>query len=215
MLKKYFNYIKEAVSSISTPPIIKPDPKGYSKILNDRKSYKNEYLGRIKTAMEKVTKDVAETMIETIKEDITGRLIAVKNDQGYTKIIHVKEITITQSNNQYYPLIEENKDRKVRYVYDNDDKSRIFFMDTFLTFFEENYLNNVISFNGNSLKSGSDMKFTKHIVDIGIRHQLTSDQILVDDDKGNRYVFHWEQPIKLFDMRIKELDPYGEENWEN
>lgn len=210
MLKKYFTYIKESVIS----NIIKPDPSGLNKILNNQKTYRGEFQNKFNIAYKKIRKEISEIMIETMKKDLVGRLISIKNVKGCTKIIDVKDIILGNDGDEFYPVIFENDNKKCRYLYENNDRSTIFFLDDFMTFFKNNYLNNILVFNGKSMK-GIETRFTKHIIDISYNQINENDQVLVEDDKKNKYVLYYTLPIKILDMRVKELDPYGEENWEN
>ena len=211
MLKRYFNYIKEAAVNL-----ILPDPPGANKILNNYKSYKNEYSGRLQESYKKIREDVTKTMVDVLKKDLLDRTVSILNERGYHKIIYVKDIIMTQSGQESFIFLVESDKMKCKYLIDNDNKSKIFFVDDYVKFFKDNYLNNVISFQGISEK-GNDMKFTKHIVKIGIKNSVgnAKDSLIVVDDEGFKYSINYYLPIKLYDIRVKELDPYGEENWEN
>lgn len=213
MLKKYFKYIKESNDSTS---MVKPDPSGLNEVLNSRISYKSKYISKLNEGIMKVKKDVCESMIETLKKDLIGRLVLTKNEKGDLKILDVKNVIVEKHGDDFYPIIIENKDKKSIYIYDSDEKSRIFFLDDFMTFFEDNFLNKLLCFNGKSINGRKEMRFTKYITGIGFNQMKNgSDQLLIEDDNGNKYILYHTKPIKILDMRVKELDPYGEENWEN
>ena len=55
----------------------------------------------------------------------------------------------------------------------------------------------------------------KEVVKIGIHTGQAQDYLIVEcDDKTTQLLYH-NEPIKLIDPKMKILDPYGEENWDN
>jgi hypothetical protein len=219
MLKKYFSYLNEEASAIDH--LIKPDPKGHKDAMNDVVNFKTEFSTKMATEMQKVKefeakikRELSEEFIDVLKKALMGRTILVQNEQGYNKILKVNNVVMGNTGADHYPVIIQNEKLKSRYVYEDTNKAKIQFVDTYLRFFEDHYLGEYIKFTGKSVKTGSEAQYTRHIIRIGIQHG-TRDQIVVEDQDGVRYQLNLSGAIKIYDQKLKELDPYGEENWEN
>ena len=218
MLKKYFSYLNEEASGIDH--LIKPDPKGHKDAMNDKINFKtefttkmNEEMKKVKEFEAKVKRETSEEFIDVLKKALMGRTILLQNETG-NKILKVNDVIMGNTGTDHYPIIIQNEKLKSRYIYEDTNKSNIQFVDTYLKFFEDHYLGEYIKFTGKSVKTGSDAQYTRHIIRIGIQHG-TRDQIVVEDQEGVRYQLNLSGAIKIYDQKLKELDPYGEENWEN
>ena len=233
MLNKYSKYLN---SEILKENHVKPDPPGVKK-LYDTKTYHNDFskifnnpAEKLKreadAAIAKIQKDMndaiakakkgsVEIMVEQLKKELDGQLICIFDENGRQKILQVNDVTIGNKGNDYWPVLVEDDGRKFRYNWENDSKSRIFNIGRFLNFFDENYLDQLLQFTGKPLKGGDKMKYVKHVIRIGIHNGGSQDYLITEsEDKTQQLLFH-QEPIKILDMRLKELDPYGEENWDN
>ncbi len=240
MLKKYNSYLNLEVLN---EDMIKPDPPGVKKIY-DTKSFYNEFHNVLndttnkntrdidknlaelkkkmselekekKVAVEKAKKDSAEIMVEELKKSINGKIIGVMDENGRQKILEVNDVILGNNKGDYYPVIFEDKERKVKYSWQDEGKAKLFDVGKFLDFFEEHFIDQLLTYQGKPIKGGDQIKYTKHVVRIGVHNGTTQDFIIVEcDDKTSQLLVHT-QPIKIMDMRLKTLDPYGEENWEN
>jgi len=205
----YTTYMKESIKHL-----VKPSPKGAKTCKNDNIDYQKAFANRMQEELTKVRKAITEEFVEIMKKELIGRTILMRNEKGHVKILKVSDVVIDKMNGVFYPLIKQDDKITCWYMYDaGADRSKITFIDTFLKFFEEHYLDEYIGFQGRSIKSGFEGKFTRHIVRIGIQRSLR-DSILVEDDTGARYQLAYESDIKVYDEKLKDLDPYGEEDWE-
>lgn len=206
---KYLNMdkLKENVN------FTKPDPKG-SKDIYASKSYKTEFDKILNEAMAKVKKEAAEVMAKKLKSDLQGKLISMYDENGKQKILEVNDVIVENKGIEHYPVIVEDDKKKIKYAWEKDASSKISDLGKFLDFFEKHYLNQYISFQGKPLKGGSEMRYRKHVVRIGINESSQDFLIVECDDKTSQILLHT-QPIKIMDMKLKEIDPHGEENWEN
>lgn len=212
MLKKYYPYLNEEASGIEH--LAKPDPAGAAAARSDVANYRPTYTKMMTDALSGIKKGVTEKIVEDLKEKLMGRTVIITNESGNPKIIRVEDIVVGNTGEDYYPvLVQESKKVKSRYVYETDSKSKIVFIDTFLKFFEKNYLNEVIKFTGKTSR-GQEGTFTRQIIRIGIQRG-TRDQIMVQDNEDKKYEIYFNNPIKIYDKKLLELDPYGEENWDN
>lgn len=242
MLKNYNKYLNLDVLNENH---VKQDPPG-SKKLYDTKSYSNEFSKTLNTtiaentndidkklsaikkevaalekakiaAAEKAKKDATETMVEKLKNDLSGKIISIFYENSRQKIIEVGDVIVGNKGSEYYPVLvdADDKNKKIRYQWENDSKSKIFDIGNFLEFFEEHYIDQLLMFQGRPVKDGEQMKYLKHVIRIGVHNGTTQDFIIVEsDDKTSQLLVH-NQPIKILDMRLKELDPHGEENWDD
>jgi hypothetical protein len=202
------NYIKEMLEPI------KPDPPGLDKLYT-LTSYKNEYDKMFIEAMSKVKENVCKSVIETLKKELIGRTISMKNESGYDKIINVKDVKIGQKDNDFYPVIFENEEKKIRYILEDEKKSLIFFIDEYIAFFKKYYTGNLLMFEGKIMGSDINIKYTKKLIKIGIHKGKIKDEILCLDSEGGKYILNVFVPFKIMDEKIQELDPWGEEDWSN
>lgn len=241
MLKTYNKYLDHEIVNENH---ILPDPPGASKI-NNGKNYSAEFQKTLNTNITENTKDfdkkiadlknqvkalekakveatekakskAAEDMVEQLKKDLKGKIVGLSDPNGRQKILEVNDVEVGKSNGEYYPVIVEDKDRKVRYNWEaGDNRAKIFDIGAFLEFFEEHYLDKLLMFQGRPIKGGDQIRYIKHVVRIGVHNGTTQDFLIVEsDDKTSQLLIHG-QPIKIMDMKIKQLDPYGEEDWEN
>jgi hypothetical protein len=193
---------------------IKPDPPGV-RVIYDQKSYNGEFNAILTAAMTKVKKEASEIMASKLKEDLSGKIISVIDENNRQKILEVNDVVVGNKGNEYYPVLVEDKDRKVRFNWENEPKSKIFNIGRFLDFFEEHYLDKLLIFQGRPTKGGGDKRrYVKHIQRIGVENGTAQDFLIIRDDKNVEYLLLHDQPIKIMDMKLKELDPYGEENWD-
>jgi len=232
LLTKYYKYVNDEILTESN---VKPDPPGYkeattslnyrdkfNKIINDIQGKAKKITADIQTKatkeideiLEKSKKDISDLIIKQLEEDLKGRLICMTDDNGRQRILRVNKVSEVKSGGNYYPLIIESDDKKIKYNWDNDAKSRIFKMDAFLEYFEEHFLDQLVAFQGKPTKGGQEARYIKHIMRIGIYGGTNQDNAIVETDDGTQLLLMHQHPIKIMDMRLKHLDPYGEENWE-
>jgi hypothetical protein len=211
MLIKYNKYLN---SEILTESHMKPDPPGV-KAIQEVKSYRNEFNNIMREVLSKAKKEATDKMVETLREEWIGKIVSMHDENGRQKILEVNEIHSASKGDDYYPLIVEDKDRKFRFYWEDEAKSRLFDVGRFLKFFEEHYIDQYIMFHGKPVKGGDSIKYTKHVLRIGVHNGTTQDFLIVEsDDKTSQLLIH-NQPIKIMDQKLKILDPYGEENWDN
>ena len=242
MLKNYSKYLNDDVLNENH---VKPDPAGSKKLYDtksystefsktltntvaestseiDKKLavMKKEVAALEKSkidAAEKAKKSAVEIMVEKLKKDLVGKLICLYDENSRQKIIDIGDVIVGNKGTEYYPVFVDADDdkKKIRYYWENDGKSKLFNAGKFLEFFEEYYLDQLLMFQGRPVKGGEQMKYLKHVVRIGVHNGTTQDFIIVEsDDKTSQLLVH-NQPIKILDMRLKELDPHGEENWDD
>jgi len=212
MLEKYDKFLNFEVLSESH---VKPDPRG-SKAIYDTKSYTKEFNTVYQDEVSKAKKNAVEVMVEKLKDELLNKLISVMDENGRQKILDVGDVIIGNKDGDYYPVIQDSdNEKKVRYTWENNDKSKIFDVGKFLDFFEKYYSNQYLAFQGKSLKGGDNKKFVKHVLRIGVHNGTAQDFLIVECDDKTSYLLSHTQPIKIYDIKLKELDPYGEENWEN
>lgn len=202
------NYIKEAIEPI------KPDPPGLDKLYT-LTSYKNDYERKMAEAMSKVKENVCISMIEIQKHELVGRTISIKNENGYDKIINVTDVKLGNKGGDFYPVIFESEEKKVRYMFEDEKKSMIFFIDEYIAFFKKYYAGNLLMFEGKIMGSDSNSRYTKKLTKIGIHKGQNKDEILALDSEGGKYILNVFKPFKIMDEKIHELDPWGEEDWSN
>jgi hypothetical protein len=190
---------------------------GFDKKINDLKNQVKALEKAKVEVTEKSKSDAAEVMVEKLKKDLKGKIIGIQDTQGRQKILEVNDVEVGKSNCEYYPVIVDDKDRKIRYSWESkDNKAKIFDIGFFLEFFEEHYIDKLLMFQGRPIKGGGgdQIRYIKHVVRIGVHNGTTQDFLIVEnDDKTSQLLIHG-QPIKIMDMKLKELDPYGEENWD-
>lgn len=211
------NYSKYSNIEILNESFIKPDPAGIKK-LYDSKSYYAEFNKIHNEALSKVKEQSATLMTAKLKEDLVGKIICLLDETGKQKILEVGDVILGNKGQDYYPVIKEaddgDKGRTIRYMWESEPKSKIFDMGRFLDFFETHYLDQLIMYNGKSTKGGELIKYVKTVVQIGIMNSALQDFItVVCDDETSQLLIHTD-PIKLMDKKVKEIDPYGEENWD-
>lgn len=211
MLNKYNKHLN---LDVLNEEVILPDPPGLGK-LYDTKSYHPAFQKLMLDAVAKAKKTAAEEMAEQLKKDWVGKIVAVSDENGRQRIVEVNDTTVANVGSEFYPYFVEDKDRKIRYYWENDGRSRIFDLSKFLDFFEEHYLDKLLSFQGRPVRGGDVMKYTKHVVKFGIHNGTGQDFVMVEADDGTSQLLMHNQPIKILDMKLKKIDPYGEENWEN
>lgn len=234
MLNKYSNF------NLNEATLIKPDPPGvrdiyatksYSaecvKIQRDTISAKTKdieqkifetdtllaQLKRSKTiATEEAKKDAAELMVKSLEAQLKGKVICLLDENERQKILTVEKVILDKKGNEYFPLIIEDDDHKIRYNWINEQRSKIFDLSKFLDFFETHYIDNLLSFTGRPVNGGKNTIYQKHIVRIGIHDGDVQDSLIVDNDDGTQELLEHTAPIKILDMKLKTLDPYGEED---
>jgi hypothetical protein len=202
------NYIKEAIEPIM------PDPPGLDKLYT-LTTYKSEYDKRLAKAMSKVKENVCSSMIDTLKQELVGRTISLKNENGYDKIINVTDVKMGNKGLEFYPVIFETEEKKVRYVFEDEKKSMIFFIDEYIAFFKKFYAGNLLIFEGKVMGSDSNARYTKKLIKMGIHKGQNKDEVLALDNEGGKYILNVFKPFKILDEKIHELDPWGEEDWSN
>lgn len=211
MLKKYENIDLEVLNE----NFVKPDPKG-AKQAYDNKSYNAEFAKILTDAMAKIKKETTTIMVEKLKKELKGKYISMTDEKSKQRIVDVNDVVIGNKSEDYYPVVEDSDGRKFRYSWENQAISNIFDVGKFLDFFEIHYLDQLLTFWGKPLKGGgAETKNVKHIVRIGVNNGSAQDFIIVESDDKKSYILSHTKPIKIMDMKLKELDPYGEEDWEN
>lgn len=207
LLTKYYKYVNDEILTESN---VKPDPPGYKDVCSPM-NYKEKFTKIVSELMDKANKESLEIIIKSMQEDLKGKLICMTDDaNGKQRILKANKIEAHGGR----PRIVENDNRKFVYNWDNDAKSKIFKMDDFLEYFEEHFLDQFISFQGKPTKGGQEAKYIKHIIRIGIYGGTNQDNIVVETDEGTQLLLLHQHPIKILDKKLKQLDPYGEENWD-
>jgi hypothetical protein len=210
MLKKYSKYLNSDVLNESH---IKPDPDGYINILKPI-SYNKIFMEKSNELLAKAKKETTDYIIFKLKEDFIGKLISL-HENGKQRIIDVKDIIIGNKGIEYYPVLIDSEDEKKKIKYEWEKDVKIFNIGNFLDFFEENFIDEYIMFLGRPVKGGESKKYNKIIKRIGVHNGVSQDFLIVEcDDNTTLLLFH-DQPIKILDKKLKEIDPYGEENWDN
>jgi hypothetical protein len=211
MLNDYIKYLNGDLNE--TINHVKPDPPGASEIYRP-KSYKDEFTKIMNDAYIKAKKDSSDEMIKVLKERYIGKLISTYDNNGRQKILMVNDVIEGKSGNDYYPILFEDDKKQLRYCWDHDNRSNIYRVDKFLDSFEEYYIDQLIMFQGRPVKGGQESRYIKHIIKIGIHNGAAQDSIIVEADDKTQQLLNHTQPIKILDMKLKELDPFGEENWD-
>lgn len=163
-------------------------------------------------AIEKSKKESAESMAKILEKQLKDKIICVLDDNGKQKILTVDSVSVEKKGTEYFPLIKEDNDHKIIYDWTNEAKSKIFDLSRFLDFFEKYYMGNLLSFTGKPLNNGQPSVYQKHIIRIGIHDGDAQDSLIVDNDDGTQELLVHTNPIKILDMKLKTLDPYGEED---
>lgn len=209
------NYKKYLNNDLLKESIIKPDPIGTKEIYTN-KSYYKEFNNIFNNLLLKIKEDSSIIMVNILKSEILGKIILIHDSANRQKILTVTDVIVGKKDSEYYPVIMDNDEnnKSVRYCWEDNIKSNIFDIGRFLDFFEKNYLNEIISFSGKSINGGNKTKYIKNVTRIGILKSKIQDYLVVEcDDKNNLILLH-NEPIKIMDKRIKEIDPYAEENWD-
>lgn len=201
-----------------------PDPKGVKNMCSS-KSYHKEINDFVNQAVEKAKFEALKTVLDKLKSELIEKLIAIFDEKGKQKIIYVNDIIIDKdaiSKDDSIFLIEKYEDadgkvqeRKLKFGYNNSKTANVFDVGNFLDFFENNYIDKFIQFNGKSITGGSENVFRKQVVKIGISNDTSQDYVLVGCDDNTKLILMYDKPIKLINPAIKELDPFSEESWEN
>jgi hypothetical protein len=198
-----------------------PDPKGL-KDVTTAKSYYQEINDLVTQAIENAKREALKKVVEKIKNELIDRLICILDENNKQLIVYVSDVVIEKNGNSHnILLIEKDVDdegstteRKIKFAYENH-RCEVFYMDKYLSFFEENFLNKYIRFYGKPINGGTEALFTKEINLIGVRNERNQDHLIVEcTDKTRLYLNH-KMPIKLIEPFLKELDPYSEEDWDN
>ena len=220
----YDNFTKlNSTAKNEITKIINTERGKYDKVANAAKVEYDKIANAAKAEMDKIidaatikyNKEVTEEMVNRLKKDLLHRQICIIDEKGSQKILDVNDVILGEKGTISFPVLVENNDTKYRYCWENEGKSKIFFVDKFLEYFEEHYLNQFIVYKGKPMKGGNQKKYIKQVTEIGIYNGETQDYIAVEaDDKSQQLLIHTE-PIKIMDSRLKTLDPYGEENWED
>jgi hypothetical protein len=210
LLTKYYKYVND---EILTESHVKPDPPGYKDAMAPL-NYRDKFSKISNDSQEKARKLAMEEMIKVLDAEIKGRLICMIDDNGRQRIIKANKISEARSGGDYFPLIVESDDKKIKYQWQSDSRCRIYMMDTFLEYFEEHFLDQLIAFQGKPVKGGQETRYIKHVTRIGIYGGMNQDNIIVESEDGSQLLLMQQHPIKILDMKLKNLDPYGEENWE-
>lgn len=213
MLKEYKEYMNlEPINE----EVIKPDPPGANEIYNS-KSYNDEFSKILNDAMAKVKEEATINMAKKLENDWKGKIISFEDNSGKQKIVEVVNVIVENKGQDYYPVIVEDKDRKFRFGWENGGKrSTIHDVGKFLDFFEKYYLGNLLMFQGKPLKGGGDFnKMIKTPIRIGKTFGSSQDFIIMECDDDTTVFLQHTAKIKIMDEKIKTLDPYGEENWDN
>ncbi len=195
-----------------------PDPPGSKEIYKTNVENRTKFNNIYTEAINKAKRDAVDIMIENLKKDLIEKTISIQDENGRQKILEVSDVVRGTSGGDFYPVIveiDENGTKKsVRYYWESE-RGAIFQIDRYLNFFEKNYLGKLLSFAGKPVKGGDIIQYVKTIVRIGIYNGAVSDNILVEDDEGKQRILMFTQPIKIMDEKVKEIDPYAEENWDD
>jgi len=210
MLTAYNKYLNDEILNETH---VKPDPPGAKAIYNTM-SFKNDFDAIQKKAIEEARKNAAVDMAKKFKDNLKGAHISVKDENGRNKILFVNDVAVEKAGDNYILIIIEDKDKKVKYYWFDNNISKIFRIDKFLQFFEKNYLGQLILFQGKPVKGGNEMRYTKEVTRIGTHEGPRDDNVIVLSDDDTQQFLMFEKPIKILDKKVKALDPYGEENWE-
>lgn len=199
-----------------------PDPKGL-KEATATKSYHKEINDLVTKAIEKARKEALTNVLDKLKAELTDKLICIIDENSKQKIVYVSDIIIEKNGNENAIfIVEKNEDdkgdkqeRKIRFAYENPKSGNVFDMGKFLEFFEEHFMGKFIQFSGKPAAGGSEGKFRKEVVQIGLSNDRNQDYIIVECDDNTRLLLYHASPISLIEEFLKELDPYSEEDWDN
>jgi len=211
MLKDYFKYLKGDLNESTSH--VKPDPPGASAIYKP-KSYKEEFSKISEEALAKAKQEASLEMIKQLKDSYLGKLISTYDQNGRQKILMVNDVIEGKAGSDYYPILFEDDKKQVRYLWEHDNRSNIYRVDRFLEYFEEYYIDQLIMFQGKPVKGGQEARYIKHVLRIGIHNGTAQDSLIIESEDKTQQLLNHTQPIKILDMKLKELDPYGEENWD-
>jgi len=201
-----------------------PDPKGLKDIYAI-KAYHKEISALVNAAIDRARVEALTTIVEKVKAELIGQLICILDENNKQKIIFVNNVIIDKKEKdktdaiflveEYEDKDSKQKERKVRFAYEVSKNGDVFNIGNFLDFFEEHFMGKYIQFSGKSVTGGGDVKFRKQVIKIGISNDISQDYILVECDDNTRAFLYHDQPIKLLEQFLKELDPYSEEDWDN
>lgn len=211
MLNKYREYLDlDIIKEVKSHPD-PPDMKSVYRTM----SFHGELSRLIDEEVRNAKKYAMEKAIKVLEEKLKGMVICINDENGRQKILEVNGVELGHKSGDYYPVLVEDSSKKVRYNWENSGRSQIFDIAKFLTYFEKHFNDRFLAMQAKSINGGDIQRYVKHVISIGVYTGDTQDYVMVNNDDGTSLFLMHSQPIKILDMELKQLDPYGEENWEN